>query len=575
MPIYNRDIAGIFTRIADLLDIEGANQFRVRAYRNAARTVSGLSRNVADMVEKGEDLSQLSGIGKDLAGKIEEIVKTGTVKQLKELEGRIPGELTELLKLSELGPKRVKALYKELEITTLSGLEEAARTGKIRELEGFGKKTEENILEELERWKKGGGEKRIKWVEAEEYTLPLFHHLREVKGVKSAEIAGSFRRKKETVGDIDILVSCENAGQVMERFVNYEDVDRVISKGETRSSVVLRTGLQVDLRAVPEESYGAALHYFTGSKAHNIAVRKLGVERDLKINEYGVFKGEKRIAGKSEQEVFQRVALPYIEPELREDRGEIQAAQKGRLPGLIELKDIRGDLQSHTKDSDGKFTMEEMANAAREKGYEYLAITDHSKRVSVANGLDEKRLAEQLKLVEKLNTNFKHFQILKSIEVDILVDGTLDLSDAILKELDLVVCSVHYNTRLSREKQTDRVLRAMDNPHFHIFGHPTGRLIGERDPYEIDLERVMEAAKERGCHLELNAQPDRLDLSDGYCKMAKEMGIKIAISTDAHTVSDLGSMRFGVAQARRGWLEPDDVLNTRSWSELRKLIRKK
>ncbi len=562
MPIHNSDVAEIFTKVADLLDIKGANQFRVRAYRNAAQTISGLSHNVADMVDDGKDLSELSGIGKDLADKIKEIVNTGSLKQLKELEKETPPELTKLMKMETVGPKRVKALYEELNIESIEQLEKAAKQNKVQELDGFGKKTEEKILKEIERIKEGGEQERFKLVVAEEFVQPLVNYLKDLKGVKQAEIAGSYRRLKETVGDIDILVSCKKSSDVMDKFVDYEDVGRVISKGETRSSVVMRNGLQVDLRVVPEVAYGAALHYFTGSKAHNIAIRKMGVKKDLKINEYGVFKGDDRIAGKKEEEVFEQVDLPFIDPELRENAGEIEAAQKGKLPKLIKLEEIKGDLQSHTTATDGKNSLEEMANAAQELGYEYLAVTDHSKRVSMAGGLNEKQLADQIKEIDKLNKNLKNFLILKSVEVDILEYGSLDLSDEILKELDIVICSIHYNTKLSRDKQTKRVLHAMENPNFHIFAHPTGRLIGERDPYEIDLETVMKAAVKNGCFLELNAQPDRLDLSDTYCKMAKEMGVKITISTDAHTTADLGNMRIGIGQARRGWLETDDVLNT-------------
>lgn len=573
MPIHNTEIASIFDRVADLLELEGANQFRIRAYRNAARTIGSLSRNASDLVAAEEDLSELPGIGKDLAAKIKEIVQTGTLKQLKELEERVPPELIDLMKVSDLGPKRVALLHKELGIKTRKELHKAASEGKIREISGFGKKTEENILEALGR-QDGGEEQRLRLSVAEDLTVPLLEYLRGVDGVKRVQAAGSYRRQAETVGDLDILVICDESSKVMDQFVNYEDVRRVISQGDTRSSVILRSNFQVDVRVVPEESYGAALHYFTGSKAHNIAIRRLAQKRDLKVNEYGVFKGDERVAGKTEEEVYATVDLPYIEPELREDRGELEAAREGRLPDLVTLEHIRGDLQSHTKYTDGKFTLEEMAEAARERGYEYLAITDHSKRVTMARGLDAKRLAEQLEEIDRLNQQWDDFRLLKSCEVDILEDGALDLPDDILKELDVVVCSIHYNFKLSQEKQTERVLRAMDNPHFNIFAHPTGRIIGRRAPYDLDVERVMEAAKERGCFLELNAQPERLDLKDVYVKMAKEMGIKIAISTDAHTISDLDFMRFGVGQARRGWLEPEDVLNARNWADLKKLLKR-
>jgi DNA polymerase (family 10) len=572
MPVQNADIAEIFNKIADMLEIQDANPFRVRAYRNAARTVSSLAQSVSEMVAGGRDLTELSGIGKDLAAKIKEIVQTGSVAKLKELEGKMPSELNSLMKLPGLGPKKVRALYRELGIVNLEGLKKAAENGDVRQLDGFGRKSEEKILQGLEqtRFK----EKRIKLIEAEQRAEPFMAYLKKTKGVKDIIVAGSFRRRKETVGDLDILATCSKGSKVMDRFVAYEDVVEVISKGTTRSSVLLRSGLQVDLRVVPQVSYGAALHYFTGSKAHNIAVRKLGVKNKLKINEYGVFKGQKQVAGRTEKDVYQQVGLPYIEPELRENLGELEAAQKANLPKLIAIDDIRGDLQAHTKETDGHASLEEMAEAARKLGYEYLAITEHSQKVRMAHGLDAARVAEQIKQIDRLNQKLDGFLILKGIEVDILEDGSLDLPDDILKQLDLTVCSIHYNFNLSQKKQTERILRAMDNPCFNILGHPTGRLINERPPYEVDMQRIIEAARDRGCILEVNAQPDRLDLADTYCKMAKQMGVKLVISTDAHSPEDLKLMRCGVDQARRGWVEPEDVINTRSISEVRKLIKR-
>jgi DNA polymerase (family 10) len=575
MPVHNSDVAEIFNKLADLLDIKGENPFRIRAYRNAARTIGGLSKNVAGLVEKGEDLSGLPGIGKDLAGKIEQIVKTGSLPLLGKLEKDVPPELSELMKMQGMGPKKIKFLFKELGITTTKELKQAAKERKIRMLPGFGLKTEQSILEEVKKKEKSKEEKeRIKISVAEQIVYPLYEYLSEIKGIKDLEAAGSYRRRMETVGDLDILATCKTGSEVMDRFVDYEDVDKVLSKGNTRSSVVLRSGFQVDLRVVPAVSFGAALHYFTGSKAHNIAIRKRGVKKKLKINEYGVFKGKKRIAGRTEKEVYARVGLPYIEPELRENRGEIEAAEKDQLPELVTLQDIRGDLHTHTKFTDGHYSLEEMAEAARERGYDYLAVTDHSKHVTVARGLDAKRLARQLKEIDRVNEKLKGVRMLKSIELEILEDGSLDLPDDILKELDLVTCSVHYKFNLSREKQTQRIIKALDNPHINIVCHPTGRLINERQPYELNVERVLEAAKERGCFVELNAHPDRLDLNDSDCMMAKEMGVKLAISTDAHRLDDLDFMRFGVGQARRGWLEADDVLNTRSWRELKKLMKR-
>jgi len=572
MPIQNTDIADIFNKVANLLDIEGANPFRVRAYRNAARTLSSLPRNVSDMIAENHDLTNLAGIGKDLAGKIKEIVETGSLSQLEEIESKTPAELNRLMKISGLGPKRVKALHRNLGISGLKELREAAEKEKIRELDGFGPKTEQAILEDLERM--GGQKERIKLPEAEQRAGPLLAYLKKVNGLREIIVAGSFRRRKETVGDLDILVTCKKGSRVMDRFAGYEDVRKVISKGKTRSSVVLRSGLQVDLRVLPQVSYGAALHYFTGSKSHNIAVRKLAVKKGLKINEYGVFKKDKRIAGKTEKEVYDTVKLAFIEPELRENRGEVEAARQGRLPDLIKVEDLRGDLHAHTKETDGHNSLEEMAKAAKDRGYEYIAITDHSKKVAMAKGLDAGRLKKQIKEIDRLNEKLDGIIVLKGIEVDILKDGSLDLPDEILKELDLTVCSVHYNRNLSKNKQTERIIRAMDNPYFNILGHPTGRLINERDPYEIDLEKIMEAARDRGCFLEINAHPDRLDLPARYCKMARDMDLKVAVSTDAHSLADLDFVRFGIYQARRGWLEAKDVLNTRSWKQLKKMLQR-
>ncbi|MDW7712545.1 MAG: DNA polymerase/3'-5' exonuclease PolX [Deferrisomatales bacterium] len=574
MPVHNPEIVKALQQAADLLEIEGANPFRVRAYRNAARTVEELSQEVFELLEQGKPLTELSGIGKDLAGKIREIVETGTFPQLEAAKDRTPPALGELLEVQGLGPERVRALYRELGVTDRQGLRKAAEAERVRELDGFGPKTERKILSELEKVEER--KKRTRLDRAEGAARDLVSYLETARGVQEIAVAGSFRRRCQTVGDLDILVTCGRgrAEDVMERFVRYDEVDEVVSRGETRSTVTLRSGLQVDLRAVGQASYGAALHYFTGSKAHNIAVRRLGQSKGLKVNEYGVFRGDDRIAGKTEEEVYGQVGLPYIEPELREDRGELEAAREGRLPELVTLDEIRGDLHAHTVETDGRFTLEEMAEAAREKGYGYLAISNHSKRVAMVKGYDADRLAQEIDRIDELNEKLEGFRVLKSIEVDILKDGSLDLSNDILGRLDLTVCSVHYDTNLSREQQTERILRAMDNPLFHILAHPTGRLLGQRDPYEVDLERVMRGAAERGCFLEVNAHPERLDLDDVHCKLAKELGVKVAISTDAHSLADLDHMRFGVWQARRGWLEAEDVLNTRAWTDLRKLLRR-
>jgi DNA polymerase (family 10) len=576
MPIHNDDVAGIFDEVADFLEIKGDNPFRVRAYRNAARIVSGLSRGVAELAAEEKGLEGIPGIGKDLAEKIRTIVATKKLPFLEELKKEFPPGLSALMKVRGLGPKKVAALHRELGIASIEDLKKAASEAKVRELAGFSVKTELAILEEIGRGQvTDHGPERFKLARAEQIVTPLFEELEGAEGVEEIAIAGSFRRRAETVGDVDILVAAENSTDIMAAFVKYDDVVKVLAEGETKSSVILRGGLQADIRVVPRGSYGAALHYFTGSKAHNIAVRTMGVKRRLKINEYGVFRGEKMIAGRTEAEVYKTVGLPYIEPELREDRGELRAAAEGKLPRLVRLEDLRGDLHAHTTASDGRYTALEMAEAAKARGYEYLAVTDHSKHVTIAHGLDAKRLARSIKAIDKLNAKLKGFTLLKSVELDILADGTLDLPDGILDELDLVVCSVHYNFKLPKEKQTERVIRALDNPRVNIFGHPSGRLINERPPYEIDLEKVMRAAVERGCFLELNAHPDRLDLDDVHCQMAKEMGLKVALSTDAHSTADLDLMRFGIGQARRGWLEAGDVINTRPLPELRKLLKRR
>ncbi|HHO48841.1 MAG TPA: DNA polymerase/3'-5' exonuclease PolX [Desulfobacteraceae bacterium] len=572
MPIHNADVAEIFNRIGDLLDIKGDNPFRIRAYRDGARTVSELSRSVAEMVEGEEDLKALPGIGKDLAAKIEEIVRTGSLSFLEGLEEEIPAGLVELLKISGLGPRKINALYKNLGITSLAQLREAVSRQQIRDLEGFGEKTEQNIRKELDRLAASG--RRIKLSTADEIARPLLAYLREIKGVRLAEIAGSYRRRRETVGDLDILVVHVAGSPLMERFLDYDDVQSVVSHGPTRSSVLLKSGVQVDLRAVGAESYGAALLYFTGSKAHNIAVRRIAVKNDLKINEYGVFKEKKQVAGRTEEGVYKQVGLPFIPPELREDRGEIEAAAQGMLPNLLTLEDIRGDLHAHTTRTDGHAGLMEMALAARERGYEYLGITEHSKHVTIAGGLDADELRAHIRDIDRLNEQLGGIVLLKGIEVDILEDGSLDLPDDVLRELDYTVCSVHSRFNLPRDRQTARIIKAMDNPCFDILGHPSGRLINERPPYDLDMEQVIRAAAAKGCFMELNAHPDRLDLNDIHLKLAKEFGVKVAISTDAHSTEGLNSMRFGIWQARRGWLEPGDVLNTRSWPQLKKMFRR-
>lgn len=572
MPLHNREIAALFDRLADLLEIEDANPFRVRAYRNAARTLANLGQSVAELLAAGKDLTELPGIGAHIAAKIAVIVRTGRLPQLDEVEARTPGALSDLMKIEGIGPKRVKTLYKKLNIRSAEDLARAARSGRIRALDGFGAKTEATILQHVERFQ--GAVQRMRLADAEEIAAALVAYLYETPGVKDVTVAGSFRRRRDTVGDLDILATATKSSPVMKRFTGYDDVTDVISQGDTRSTVVLRSGLHVDLRVVPQVSYGAALCYFTGSKAHNIALRKLGAGKGWKLNEYGLFKGEQRIGGKTEQEIYAKLGLGFIEPELREDQGEIELAAKGRLPKLVTLADIRGDLHCHTDATDGRNTLREMAEAAQVRGYEYLAITDHSKHVTVAHGMDKSRLLQAIRQIDRLNAKLDGLVLLKSAEVDILEDGRLDLPDSVLKELDLVVCAVHYKFNLSEKQQTARILRVLDNRCCNILAHPSGRLINSREPYSVDLYAVLRAAKERGCFVELNAQPARLDLTDAWCRTAKRMGVKLAISTDAHSVEQLDYLRYGIGQARRGWLEAKDVLNTRPLTELRKLLRR-
>ncbi len=572
MPVHNADIAAIFGEIADLLEIRGENPFRVRAYRNAARSVGELGRDLKTLIDAGEELPKLPGIGADLAAKIQEICRTGTCKLLEQLHRELPPAISELLGLPGLGPKRVKLLYDKLKIRTVEDLKRAARAGRIRGISGFGPKTEAGILQALA--ERGAAPQRCKLAIAAQYAAALEGYLAKVPGVREVTVAGSFRRMRETVGDLDILVAARAGSPVMKRFTGYDEVKKVLAHGDTRSSVTLKSGLQVDLRLVPPKSYGAALHYFTGSKAHNIAIRKLGQARRLKINEYGVFRREQRVAGETEESVFSAVGLPWIPPELREDRGEIEAARAKRLPRLVELADLKGDLHAHTKATDGHNTLGEMAAAAKAAGLAYLAITEHSRRLTVARGLDAERLLKQIDEIERLNGELKGIALLKGIEVDILEDGKLDLPDSVLSRLDLVVGAVHSAFKLPRRKQTDRVLRALDNRYFTVLAHPSTRLIGEREPIELDMVRVVRAARKRGCYLELDAQPDRLDLSDVHCQMARDEGVLVAVDSDAHSAFDFTHLRFGIGQARRGWLTADDVLNTRSLSQLRPLLRR-
>ncbi len=572
MPVHNTDIADVFDQIADYLEIGGENPFRIRAYRNAARSVRALAVELRDMVAEEKDLTQLPDIGKELAAKIHEIIETGSAQALQKLQKRFPSALAQMLKIPNLGPKRVRALYQDLKIQTMDQLESAARSGRIQVLPGFGIKTQERILEAIETQREK--KKRFKLALVKPYADAIITYLKDVPGVKKVELAGSYRRSFDTVGDLDIVVTAQTDSQVMDRFVSYDEVKKVISKGSTRGSVLLRSGLQVDVRLVEQKSFGAALQYFTGSQAHNIALRRLGQRQGLKINEYGVFRGDRFVAGDTEKAVYRAVGLSYIPPELRENRGEIDAARENRLPSLIESRDLRGDLHIHTSASDGQNSIKEMALAAKQRNFKYLAVTDHSQHLKVARGLDSAALLKQIDEIDYLNSQLKNFTILKGIEVDILEDGQLDLPNTVLEKLDLVIGAVHSNFNLSPENQTARLLRAMDHPHFSILAHPTCRLIDKRKPLNIDIQRIIRKAGERGCFLELNAHPERLDLLDTYCQMAKGEGVLVVINSDAHGINGFDNLIYGVGQARRGWLGKKDILNTRSLSELRALLKK-
>jgi DNA polymerase (family 10) len=573
MALRNPEIADVLDELADLLELENANPFRVRAYRNAARIVRALPKPVNVLLYEGRDLSEYHGIGKDLASKIAEIADSGTVGVLESMRKQVPPIALELLHIPGIGPKRASALYHELDIHTREQLYRAVLDGRVRSLSGFGPKQAARLKEALE--SAAVAEPARHSIAAVTPVAKDFtEYLQSLPGVDQVEVAGSYRRGRETVGDLDILVTAAKGKKIIEAFTGVEEIKEIVSAGSTRATVILRSGLQVDLRVVPKVSYGAALHYFTGSKAHNIAVRGLAQKKGLKVNEYGVFRGDKRVAGKSEESVFRSAGLPYIPPELRENRGEIEAALEGNLPHLIALKDLKGDLHVHSSASDGHNTILEMAEAAGERGLDYIAITDHSKKVTVAHGLTVRRLEAQINEIEQLNEKRgRKARVLAGIECDILEDGKLDLPDSVLAKLDLVIGAVHSKFDLPRARQTDRILRAMDNPRVSILAHPTGRLIPKREPYDVDMALIIRAAKENGVFLELNAHPERLDLHETHCQMAKTEGVLIAINSDAHRTSGLNVLEFGISQARRGWLEKKDVLNTRSLSALIRLLQ--
>lgn len=569
----NQEIAKIFNDIADILEIKGENPFRIRAYRRAAMNIEGLAKEVSEIPK--EELIKIPGIGQDLAGKIEEYVKTGKLDFYENLKKEVPEGLSKLLSVPSLGPKTAKLLYERLKIKDLDELERLAREHKLSGLPGIKDKTEENILKGIEMLKRGIERQPLGKV------LPLandiYEHLKREAPVNKISLAGSIRRWKDTIKDIDILATSKDPKTVMNVFIHLPHVKEVLMRGPTKSSIVTNEGIQVDLRVVEEESFGAALAYFTGSKAHNIRLREMAVKAGLKINEYGIFreKDNKKLGGEKEEDIYRILGLPYIPPELREDAGEIEAAIENRLPTLVELKDIKGDLHVHTKLSDGSHDFDELIKAAMDRGYEYIAITDHSKGLGIARGLTIEKLLDEKKEIDSINKRLKGFRLISGTEVDIRSNGEMDFPDEILKRLEIVVASIHSGFRQGKDKIMKRLISAMRNPYVSIIAHPTGRLIGERDPYDIDIEEILKVAKETGTAIEINAYPLRLDLNDIYAKKAKDMGVPIVISTDTHIVSQFDYMAYGVSIARRGWLEKKDVLNTLPYDLLLEKLKKK
>lgn len=572
----NSRIADIFDEIADLLEFQGSNPFRVRAYRNGARMIRDLSEPVtAVLADDSRKLTDLEGIGKDLAEKIQALVESGQLKQHQELLAQVPTTVLDIMRVPGLGPKKAAALYKELNITTLEQLKAACEAEQVRQLKGFGAKTEQTILHGISI--AAAANERVYWSEADTVAQEVKEHLQSCPSIEQLELAGSYRRGKETVGDLDVLVVSPDAAQVMNRLAEYPELADVIGRGDTKMSIRTNKGLQIDLRVVPAESFGAALQYFTGSKEHNVIVRGLAKQRGLKINEYGVYRvdgdNEEYIAGATEEDVYATLDLPCFPPELRESRREFDWAAAGEMPELVSVDDIRGDLHMHTTATDGRATLEEMVAAARQRGLSYIAITDHSQRVSMARGLDVKRVLAQWEEIDALNKSLNgKFVVLKGIECDILEAGGMDLPDEVLAQADWVLASVHYGQQQSREQITKRILGAIENPAVTAIAHPTGRILNRREAYEVDIDAVFSAAAEYGKLLELNANPARLDLHDVHCAAAKSRGIPIVINTDAHSIDGLDCMRYGILQARRAGLTKDDVANTRTWPQLKKLI---
>ncbi|MCH2115414.1 MAG: DNA polymerase/3'-5' exonuclease PolX [Pirellulales bacterium] len=573
----NQEISAVFGRIADMLEFQGANPFRIRAYRNGARRIADLRESLATIVsEPSRSLTDIEGIGKDLASKIVMLLESGSFPMLDELLAEIRPTTLALLRVPGLGPKKAALLHRELGVASLDDLRRACESQRVRVLKGFGPKTEESIMQGLDI--AAAAERRTRWADADLVVAELLAHMRAVDGIRQMEIAGSYRRGCETVGDLDLLVDGSDSASVMDRLGSMPQVALVIARGDTKMSVRLNSGMQIDLRVVPTESFGAALQYFTGSKDHNVLVRRRAKQQGLKVNEWGVFRiepdgKESYLAGRNEEEVYAAVGLPCFAPPLREARQEFEWAKTDAIPELVQLADIRGDLHMHTTATDGKSSLREMVDAARARGLEYIAITDHSQRVSMARGLNPTRLRAQWVEIERMRKEVEDIAILKGIECDILEKGGMDLPDDVLAEADWVVASIHYGQKQSAEQITDRIMGALENPHVHIIAHPTGRLINRRNPYAVDMNQVFLAAAKHGKFLELNANPARLDLHEIHCATAQQHGIPIVISTDAHSSEGLDVMRYGILQAQRGGLTPADVANTMPWQEFSKRLR--
>jgi len=577
----NMEIASVLKEFGDLLEIKGSNPFRIRAYRNAVRTINDLTLPLAVMVETGEDLTDLPGIGKEMASHIRELVEWGELLALEELGEEVPRTLTDLIRLDGVGSKKAKRLWDELGVTSVDELDGALKEDRVAALEGFGKKSAGKMARSIQDFRKHQG--RFLLSEADLLIKPVIRYLEGIAGVERVAVAGSYRRRQETVGDIDLLAVCEEGrNEVMASFQAYPGAVRVEAAGDTRGRILLRSGLPVDIRIIPRESFGAALHYFSGSKEHNVAIRTLGVRKGLKINEYGVFsdggsgpEAGKKLGGEEEGDVFRAVGLPWVSPLLRENRGEVEAAREGRLPEIVALGDIRGDLQMHSTWSDGANSLKEMAEACRDRGYEYMSITDHSQAVTVAGGLKPERVREQWDEVEGVRQGVEGIHLFRSLEVDILKDGALDMPDDVLADLDLVLVSVHSFMSMSTVEMTDRVIRALEHPEVDILAHPTGRILNRRQPFGLDVEAILQAAVSFDVAVELNAHPSRLDLHDRHLRRAKELGVKVAVSTDAHSIQDLNLMSYGMDQAGRGWLEVGDVLNTLSLEDFQAWRKRK